>query len=185
MDQPTDQEWSGKTMAFFIPFVSTEVAPATPCWSAFAQVGDCPGLMDSSSESIAILQPKDLVELTTLNQNSVFQNLLSNQNLTTENHIGSLTRIRILAFLNMNWIPNQEDLDAKESLITINIKRNTGMYEIKQNSLSHSNSYSTCRLTRTNFPSKADQELPGKTQYFNKYLTLGIPKLDKHQVDSG
>ena len=65
----------------------------------------------------------------------------------------------------------------------MNIKMYSGMFEIKQNSLLHS--YSKYRPTRTNFPSKADPDLPGKMQYFNKYSTLGIPKLDKHQIELG
>ena len=67
----------------------------------------------------------------------------------------------------------------------MNIKMITGMCEIKQNSLLNINSYSRYRPTRNNFPSKTDPELPGKMQYFNKYSTLGIPKLDTHQVDLG
>ena len=86
MDQPIDQESSGKTMASFIPIVSTEAALATQCWSASALDGGCPGLMDSFSESIATLLLKDLVELTIPNQNSVYPNLLLSQNLVTENH---------------------------------------------------------------------------------------------------
>ena len=186
MDQPIDQESSGKTMASFIPIVSTEAALATQCWSASALDGGCPGLMDSFSESIAILQPKDLVELTTLNLNSVFQNLLSNQNLATENHRGNLAKIRILAFLTINWNPNQDDLNVRKSLMTMNIKMYSGMFEIKQSLLLHySNSYSKYRPKRTNFPSNTDPELFGKTQYFNKYSTHSISKLDAHQVDLG
>ena len=96
MDQTRDQELSGKTMASFILIVSTEVALATLCWSASAQVGDCLGPMGSYSESIAILQPKDLVELTTLNLNSVFQNLLLDKNSVMENYQGRWRRIKIL-----------------------------------------------------------------------------------------
>ena len=61
----------------------------------------------------------------------------------------------------------------------------TGMFEIKQHSLLLAHFDSKNRPTRTNIPSKADPELSGETQYFNKYSTLGVPKLDKHQVDLG
>ena len=128
MDQQIDQQLSGKTTASFIPIVSTEVALATPCWSAFTLVGGCQGHMDSFLEFIVTLLLKDLAVHTIQNLNSVFQNLLSKKSSAVENHPGSLTRIRMLAFLTMNWIPNQEDLDPKESLITMNIKMNTGMY---------------------------------------------------------
>ena len=76
MDQQIDQESSGKTMASFILIVSTEVALATLCWSASAQVGDCLGPMGSFSESIATLQPKALAVLTIPNLSSVFPSLL-------------------------------------------------------------------------------------------------------------
>ena len=102
MDQPIDQESSGKTMVSFIPIALTEVVLATLCWSASALVGDCPGLMDSSSGSIATLLLKDLAVVTTLNLNSVFQILLLSQNLATEHHKGNLARIRISVFLTMN-----------------------------------------------------------------------------------
>ena len=102
MDQPIDQELSGKTTASSIPIVSTEVALATLCWSASALVGDCPGLMDSSSGSIATLLLKDIAVVTTLNLNSVFPNLLLSQNLATEHHRRNLAIIRILVFLTIN-----------------------------------------------------------------------------------
>ena len=184
MDLPIDQESSGKTTVSFIPIASTEVALATLCWSASALVGDCPGLMDSSSGSIATLLLKDLAVVTTLNLNSVFPNLLSSQNLATDYHRRNLASIRILTFLTIIWNSIQKDLEVKESLTTMNIKIFSGMFEIKQNTLLHSNSYSRYRPTKTNFPSKAD-ELPGKMQYFNKYSNLSIPKLDAHQVDLG
>ena len=67
----------------------------------------------------------------------------------------------------------------------MNFKMCTGTFEIKQHSLLLAHFDSKYRPTRTNFPSKADPELPGKMQYFNKYSTLGIPKLDTHQEDLG
>ena len=64
----------------------------------------------------------------------------------------------------------------------MNIKMCTGMFEIKQHSLLLAHFDSTYRATRTNFPYNAGT---GKKQHFNEYSTHSIPKLDKHQVDSG
>ena len=96
MDLPTDQESSGKTMASFIPIVSTEVVLATQCWSASAQVGDCPEVMGSFSESIATLQPKDQAVLTILSLSSASPNLLSNQSSRAESNRGKLRIILTL-----------------------------------------------------------------------------------------
>ena len=128
MDQAIDQESSGKTMAFFILTVSTEVALEILCWSVSTQVGDCLELLASFSEFIATLLPKDLAVVTTLNLNSAYLNLLLSHNSVAEINEGNLARIIVWINLALNW--NPDDLDTKESLITINIQRNTGMHEI-------------------------------------------------------
>ena len=79
MDQPIDQESSGKTMASFIPIVSTEAALGTQCWSASALDGGYQGLMASFSESIATLLLKDLAVFTIQSLSFVSPNLLLNQ----------------------------------------------------------------------------------------------------------
>ena len=86
MDQLIDQESSGKTMASFIPIVSTEAVQATLCWSASIQDGGCQGLMDSFSESTVTLLLKALEEFTIQNLNSVFPNLLLSQKSLKENY---------------------------------------------------------------------------------------------------
>ena len=73
----------------------------------------------------------------------------------------------------------------KESFITKNIQMNTGMFEIKQHLLILAHFHSKCRPIRTNFPSKADSELLGKTKFLDTHSTLKRPKLDTFQVDSG
>ena len=67
----------------------------------------------------------------------------------------------------------------------MNTKMYLGMFEIKQHSFVLAHFHSTYRPTRNNFPYGNGAELPRKTQYFNKYSTHSIPKVNKHQVDSG
>ena len=132
MVQPIDQESFGKTTASFIPIALTEVALAILCWSASALVGDCPGHMDSFSESIATLPLKDLAVYTIPNLSSVSPNLLSNQSSQAESNQGKL---RIILTLNSN--PNKKDLNALKNLIIKNFHMNIGMYKMNIHFITH------------------------------------------------